>query len=291
MMPTTLNQKFENLLKDLASSKTILVAFSGGVDSALLLAASARALGDDAIAATAVSRLFPQREQRGAAEFCRQRSIHQIEFSFEPLNSPPFQDNVPDRCYHCKKALCSHLLSIADAEGIGRVVHGANLDDLDDYRPGLRAAQEAGIEAPLLNAGLGKNEIRALSRDLGLSTWDLPSRACLASRIPYGEPVTLVKLEQIDRAEIALEEAGFPQVRVRHHGTVARVEVPEAEMGRFLGNGLREAVVRALHDAGFLYVTLDLEGFVSGSMNRTVSKDHRTRLKEQEDRDSRRGKP
>ncbi len=291
MMPTTLNRKFEHLLKDLASSKTILVAFSGGVDSGLLLAAAARTLGDGAIAATAVSRLFPWRERRGAADFCRRQRIYQIEFSFDPLNSPPFQHNGPDRCYHCKKALCSYLLSIADAEGIGRVVHGANLDDVDDYRPGLRATQEAGIEAPLLNAGLGKNEIRALSRDLGLSTWDLPSRACLASRIPYGEPVTLVKLEQIDRAETALEEAGFPQVRVRHHGTVARVEVPETEMERLLGSGLREAVVRALQDAGFLYVALDLEGFVSGSMNRTVSKDRRTRLKDQGDRDSHRGKP
>jgi len=266
------NRKFERLLKDLASSSTLLVAFSGGVDSAFLLAAAQLALGNGVTAVTAVSPLFPAREARSAADFCRKRRISQVTFPFEALETPAFLANGPDRCYHCKKALSFGLLKIAEARGIRRVAHGANADDRDDHRPGLRAAREVGIAAPLLDAGLRKEEIRALSLDMGLSTWDRPSRACLASRVPYGVPVTAVRLEQIDRAEAFLEEAGFAQVRVRHHGDVARVEVPKSDIPRFLEGGLSEAVVRALEDAGFLHVTLDLGGYVSGSMNRGISK-------------------
>ncbi len=248
----------------------MLVAFSGGVDSAFLLEAARQALGEGVVAATARGPVFPERELGPALRFCGERHIPQEVFPFDPLALDAFCRNPPDRCFHCKKAMAGRLLEIARATGSRRIVHGANLDDLGDHRPGLQAAREAGIASPLVDAGLEKEEIRFLSREMGLPTWDLPSRACLASRIPYGEPITQSALERIDRAERFLEEAGFRQVRVRCHGQLARVEIPVGDLHRILETGFRESTIKRLRDLGFQNVALDLEGYVSGSMNRGI---------------------
>ena len=271
MAQATLQEKKERLMHDLASGGPVLVAFSGGVDSAFLLAAAVRALGGEKVlAATAEGPLFPKRELERASAFCRERRIARRRLPFDPTGLEAFSSNPPDRCRLCKEAMSDLLWEAAAASGTRRVFHGANLDDLDDYRPGLRAAREAGIEAPLLEAGLKKTEIRRLSREMGLSTWDLPSRACLASRIPYGERITPLALERIDRAERFFEGAGFSQVRVRHHQGLARVEIPPEEIGRVLAPGMRKEIVDRLREIGFLHVALDLEGYVTGSLNREI---------------------
>lgn len=271
MAQASIQKKLERLMHDLASSGPVLVAFSGGVDSAFLLSAAVRALGGEKVlAATAEGPLFPKRELERATAFCRERRIARLGLPFDPTGRDAFSCNPPDRCRLCKEALSALLWEAAGASGAKRVLHGANLDDLNDYRPGLRAAREAGLEAPLLKAGLEKAEIRRLSREAGLPTWDLPSRACLASRIPYGERITPPALERIDRAERYLEEAGFSQVRVRHHRGLARVEIPPGEIARVLEPGTRKAVVDRLRELGFLHVALDLEGYVTGSLNREI---------------------
>ncbi|MCF8063353.1 MAG: ATP-dependent sacrificial sulfur transferase LarE [Deltaproteobacteria bacterium] len=264
-------KKLERLMRVLKTSGPLLVAFSGGVDSAFLLAAAAQALGrEKVIAATAEGPLFPKRELDRASAFCRERAIDQRMLPFDPLGLDAFRDNPPDRCYLCKQAMAALLADAAAESGVKRVVHGANLDDLDDHRPGLRAAREAGIESPLIAARLGKAGIRRLSREMGLPTWDLPSQACLASRIPYGERITTSALERIDRAERFFEEAGFSQIRVRHHQGLARVEVPPGEIARALEPETRKAIVDRLRGLGFLHVALDLEGYVPGSLNRKI---------------------
>ncbi|RME32552.1 MAG: ATP-dependent sacrificial sulfur transferase LarE [Thermoflexia bacterium] len=194
--------------------------------------------------------------------------VRHIEVSFRALDVPAIAANPPDRCYHCKRAMFTRLLEIARAEGMAVLVHGANLDDLGDYRPGLRAAEELGVRAPFLEAGLTKADIRALSRELGLPTWDQPSMACLASRIPYGTPLTREALERVDAAETYLREAlGLRQVRVRDHFPVARVEVDGEDIPRFIAPEVRIAIVHHLRGLGYRYVALDLEGFRSGSLN------------------------
>jgi pyridinium-3,5-biscarboxylic acid mononucleotide sulfurtransferase len=264
-------EKYRRLVERLSSFGSLMVAFSGGVDSALLLAAAQEALGKSVTAVTAHGPLFPQREIHEANQFCRERGIDSVSVSFDPLSTNPFRTNAPDRCYHCKKGMSACFLDTARRAGARQVAHGANADDPEDYRPGLEAAREAGLKAPLLEEGLGKEEIRRLSRDLGLSTWNRPSRACLASRVPYGSPVTAEKLDRIDRAEVFLEGMGFSQVRVRHHGEVARVEVPAEEIHRFAQEGLRRALVMRLRDIGFAHTALDLEGYVTGSLNRGLA--------------------
>jgi uncharacterized protein len=265
-------EKYRRLVERLSSFGSLMVAFSGGVDSALLLAAAQEALGKSVTAVTACGPLFPQREIQEANQFCRERGIDSVSLSFDPLSTNPFRINAPDRCYHCKKGMSACFLDAARRAGARQVAHGANADDPEDYRPGLEAAREAGLKAPLLEEGLGKEEIRRLSRDLGLSTWNRPSRACLASRVPYGSPVTAEKLDRIHRAEVFLEGMGFSQVRVRHHGEVACVEVPAEEIHRFAQEGLRRALVMHLRDIGFAHTALDLEGYVTGSLNRGIEK-------------------
>jgi uncharacterized protein len=263
-------KKKDNLIKSLENLPSLLVAFSGGVDSTFLLAVAVEALGDRVTAGTARSEVQPFADRESAAAFTQERSIEHIIFDSDEKSIPGFAANTPDRCYHCKKALCIRLRQIAQEKGISDIAHAINTDDLGDYRPGIRAAEEMGLIAPLVDAGLNKNEIRYLSKEMGLATWDKPSMACLASRVPYGTPITEENISMIGRAEKILADEGFRQYRVRHHGTVARIEVEEYEIPRLMESNLRNKIIRELKNIGFKHITLDLEGFTSGSMNRVL---------------------
>ena len=263
-------RKKQVLLDNLIALDSLIVAFSGGVDSTFLLAVAHEALGKKVIAVTAQSILYPQREIEEAVAFARLHGIEQVLLASEASCLPEFQANTPERCYVCKKYLFGRLMEIAAQRGIRFVAHAANMDDFDDFRPGWNAAVERGVIAPLVDARLTKEEIRFLSKEMGLSTWDKPSMACLASRIPYGEPITETKLRMIGEAEKELASHGFIQYRVRHHGPVARVELQASDMNRIMEPKIKERIVAKLKELGFLYVTLDLEGYAMGSMNRAI---------------------
>jgi len=262
--------KKERLIQRLGKFDALMVAFSGGVDSAFLLAAAREALGEKVVAATAVSPIHPRREQDEAVGFVRDRGIDHILFPSNELGIPEFVANGIDRCYHCKAALSEKLLQIASEKGVDHVAHGANVDDLQDYRPGFRAAQEAGIIAPLIDAQLCKAEIRFLAKEMGLSQWDKPAMACLASRFPYGCPITEKGLNMVELAEEFLLDEGFSGIRVRHHGAVARVEVDPLDLEKMVREDTRKAVMETFRRIGFEHVALDLEGYVSGKMNRGI---------------------
>jgi uncharacterized protein len=262
--------RLTNQLRDVGS---LFIAFSGGVDSAFLLAVAHETLGKGAVAATAVSEIYPRREEEEAKVFARERGIEHITFQSHEMDLPPFVANGPHRCYHCRKAFYQRLLEIAGEKGIANVAHAANIDDLQDYRPGLEAAREMGIMAPLVEAGLTKKEIRYLARKMGISQWDKPAMACLATRIPYGSPINEEKLKMIEKAEEFLFDQGFTQCRVRHHGPVARIEVDDSGLELITITNVRKAVVERLREIGFLHVALDLEGYGSGRMNRALGTD------------------
>jgi len=262
--------KMENLIHRLVDLDSLLVAFSGGVDSAFLLVMARQALGEKVVAATASSIIHPVRETEEAKDFALERGTPHVIFPSEELSIPGFAANSPDRCYLCKQRLFQILLEMAREKDLKHVAHGANLDDLADYRPGFRAAKEAGVIAPLIDAQLGKEEIRFLSKEMGLSTWDRPAMPCLATRFPYGSPITEEKLKMVEDAESFLVEQGFKVVRVRHHGSVARVEIGRGGMKKIMGEGLGKAIVKEFRKIGFEHVAVDLEGYVSGSLNRAV---------------------
>jgi uncharacterized protein len=268
----TARQKKEVLISNLKDLRSLVVAFSGGVDSSFLLAVAYDVLKGKVMASTASSAIHPYRETEGALEFARERGIRHVVFKSKEMEIPDFVRNGPDRCYHCKRQLVETLFDIARREGMTHVAHGANLDDLSDYRPGFRAAQEAGVISPLIAAHLTKEEIRYLSMDSGLATWDRPVMACLASRIPYGSAITEEKLRMAEEAELFLLEHGFKDVRVRHHGSVARIETGIKEFETLMEAHLRRAIVERFRKIGFLHVAMDLEGYVPGKLNRDLGK-------------------
>ncbi len=267
-----LDAKAARLREILAGLGSVGVAFSGGVDSSLVLAVARDVLGRErTLALTAHSELIPAAEREGAARIAQQLGVRHIVLELRVLDDPGIAANRPDRCYHCKRAVFGALQARALAEGMAALVHGANLDDIGDYRPGARAAEELGVRAPLQEAGFTKADVRALSRRMGLPTWDLPSMACLASRVPYDTPLDEAVLARVDEAEAFLRaQFGLRQLRVRDHFPLARIEVPEEEIERLAQPQVRQAVVERLRALGYRYVTLDLAGFRSGSMNEVI---------------------
>ena len=259
--------KLEEYIRELGS---LAIGFSGGVDSSFLLAVAHEVLGDNVIAVTGADASVPEREVNEAIAFCKERGIRHSICKVDPLQEEGYRNNSPDRCFYCKHGIFTEVKRIADEYGIKYMAEGSNMDDIGDYRPGLRAAAELSVKSPLREARLNKSEIRIISRAMGLPTWSKPAYACLASRFVYGEEITEKKLHMIDRAEQFLIEHGFFEERVRMHGNIARIEVPPLDITRLAADGVREEVYEELRKIGFLFVTLDLKGYRLGSMNATL---------------------
>jgi uncharacterized protein len=249
----------------------VVVAFSGGVDSTFLGRAARDAVGDGAVLATADSETYATGELDEARRLAALIGLRHVVVATRELDNPEYAKNAPNRCFFCKEELFEKLLPIARAEGDASLVYGGIMDDLGDHRPGMDSARKRGVRAPLIEAELWKQEIRALSRRLGLPTWDKPSFACLSSRFQYGDRITAEKLRQVDAAEAVLKDLGFRQFRVRHHDRLARIELAPDEMGRLWEEGRHQVVAARLREIGYLFVTLDLLGFRSGSANEVLS--------------------
>ncbi|MFC1461346.1 ATP-dependent sacrificial sulfur transferase LarE [Verrucomicrobiota bacterium] len=264
------SRKLSALQEYLKNLGTLVIAFSGGVDSTFLVKVAHDVLGERCIAVTACSETYSSRERKEAVVLAQQFGFPHRVIDTSELAIPSFTENPPDRCYHCKTELFKTLRDIAKAEGFEHVADGSTADDISDFRPGRRAAAEQHVCSPLLEVGLGKEEIRLLSSDMGLPTWNKPSFACLASRIPYNDPITQEKLRQVDLAEEHLLGLGIHQCRVRHHGPVARIEVSADDFSRITSE-LRQGIISRFRSIGFSYVTLDLSGYRSGSMNEVLN--------------------
>lgn len=263
--------KFESLKNILKDMETVLVGFSGGVDSSLLLKTAQEVLGDRVLAVIAQSDTYPEKEQKEAVKLAKEWNVRLKIIQTDELDNPKFVQNPPTRCYFCKNELFSKLKEIASSKGILFVCDGSNYEDLDDFRPGAKAAEELGVRSPLREAGLVKDEIREISRWMGLPTWNKPSLACLSSRFPYNTEIDRDSLKQISLAEDYLRSRGFTQVRVRHHGQIARIEVEPDEIVILMDPDLRRDVVENLKAFGYAYITIDLAGYRTGSMNEPLS--------------------
>ena len=271
-LSTELQDKLTRLEEYIRGLGSLAVGFSGGVDSSLLLVVAAYVLGDKAMAITGVDASIPERELKEAKEFCKEREIRHIICKVNPMKEESYRHNSPDRCYFCKHGIFTEIKKIAAENGIEYVAEGSNMDDLGDYRPGLKAVEELSVKSPLREAGLTKQDIREISKALGLPTWSKPAYACLASRFVYGEEITEEKLRMLDQAEQFLIEQGFLEERVRIHGNIARIEVPAKDIERLASEEIREAVYEKFKALGFMFVTIDMKGYKMGSMNATLQK-------------------
>lgn len=277
-----IEQKWDRLRTLLRSMKCAILAYSGGVDSSLLLRATAEVMGHRLIAVTAVSETYPPGELEAAKEFARTLGVTHRILRTQELSSEEFARNSPERCYFCKKELYGKLKKIAETEGISCILDGSNTDDLADYRPGRKAAEEFSVRSPLVETGLSKSDVRELARFLNLPMWDKPSLACLSSRIPYGTRITPDIIETVQTAEDNLRVLGFRQVRVRHHGEIARIEIDREAFGQLLTDDAIVKITEALKGLGYIYVCLDLEGYRTGSMNAAWDREQRARAESRE---------